>query len=119
MMLAESWFDHDETVQAGLADEVVKPDKKAKAQLAPPKFSDQLAEAVASLEKVAAEAENVITFRSEQGKPPLSDDAVALVDKAVAALTVLQAEPEQPAAMAPQYRRDLELIETEAAALTI
>jgi ATP-dependent protease ClpP protease subunit len=92
-MLAESWYTHDEAVEAGLADEAVKPSKKARVD-PPNRFTDQLAEAVASLEQVTAEAENVMTFRSEQGKTPLSDEAVALVDKAVAALTGLTAEPE-------------------------
>jgi ATP-dependent protease ClpP protease subunit len=100
-MQAESWFDHDEAVEAGLADEVVKPAKKSKNEN-PNRFADLLAEAVASVEKVAAEAENVITFRSEQGKTPLSDEAVALVDRAVAALTGLSAEPEATPRGTPQ-----------------
>lgn len=94
LMLAETWFTHDEAVEAGLADEAVKPSKDAKAAVDPPnKFSDQLAEAVASLELAAARAEEVITFRSEQGKTPLSDEAVALVDRAEAVLTGLKADP--------------------------
>lgn len=123
-MLSESWYTHDEAVEAGLADEAVKPSKKARAQVDPPnRFSDELAEAVASLEAVAARAEEVVTFRSEQGKTPLSDDAVALVDKAVAALTGLKAEPESSGEPATgnveTYRRHLELIEQEASALSI
>ena len=122
-MLAESWYTHDEAVTAGLADEAVKPSKKARAEVQPPnRFTDQLAEAVASLEQVTAEAENVMTFRSEQGKTPLSDEAVALVDKAVAALTGLKAEPEPEAVEASPtistgHLRNLDLIlqETEVA----
>lgn len=93
-MLAESWYTHDEAVEAGLADEAVKPSKKARAQLdEPDRFNDQLSEAVAAVQKVAARAEEVVTFRSEQGKPPLSDEAVALVEKAMDALNGLKAEP--------------------------
>jgi enoyl-CoA hydratase/carnithine racemase len=114
-MLAESWFTHDEAVEAGLADEAVKPDSKAKAEIDPPtRFTDQLEEAVASFEDVIARAEDVITFRVEQGKPPLSDEAVALVEKAKAALTGLQAEPE-PAdtPVVSDRRRDLDLLDSE------
>lgn len=93
LMAEESWFDAEETVEAGLADEVVAPPRIIEDRT---KFADQLAEAVASVEEVAARAEEVITFRAEQGKPPLSDEAVALVDRAVSALTGLKAEPEQP-----------------------
>lgn len=94
-MLAESWYTHDEAVEAGLADAAVKPSRKTQASLddTPVKFSDQLAAAVAAVEQVAAEAENVMTFRSEQGKTPLSDEAVALVDKARGVLEGL-AEPD-------------------------
>lgn len=95
LMQAETWFTHDEAVEAGLADSAVKPTKSARAAADPPhKFTDQLAEAVASLELAAARAEEVITFRSEQGKTPLSDEAVALVDRAEVVLTGLKAEPE-------------------------
>lgn len=113
LMQAETWFDHDEAVAAGLADEAVKPSKKAKAQIDPPsRFTDQLAEAVASIEEATARAEDVVTFRSEQGKAPLSDEAVALVDRAVAALTGLaKPEPTPAASYVAERKRQLELLE--------
>lgn len=113
-MAAETWYTHDEAVEAGLADEAVKPSKKARAELNPHiKFTDQLSEAVAAVEEVAARAEEVVTFRSEQGKSPLSDEAVALVAKAKDALSGLVAEPkEEDTNVFPieNHRRNLDLI---------
>lgn len=97
LMAEESWFDADETVEHGLADDVVVPTRvETPADQIPSKFVDQLTEAVASVEQVAARAGEVIAFRSEQGKTPLSDEAVALVDRATAALSELKAEPDVP-----------------------
>ena len=85
LMKAETWFTHDEAVEAGLADQAVKP-ANAPSDQAPQRFIDQLQAAIAAVEQVTTETENVVTFRSEQGKTPLSDDAVALVERAKTAL---------------------------------
>ena len=86
-MRAESWFDADEAVGAGLADEVVKPESRPADRWSNQKrFTDQLAAAVAAVEGVVEDTENVVTFRSSQGKPPLSDEASDLVGRMVAAL---------------------------------
>ena len=85
-MVAETWFDADETVEAGLADEVVKPSRQDKpADRAPHKFAALAASVVTDVERLAAETEKVVTFRTGQGKPPLSEDAVAILDRLVAA----------------------------------
>lgn len=85
-MVTETWFDAVETVDAGLADEVVKPSRQDKpTDRAPHKFSELAASVVTDVERLAAETEKVVTFRTGQGKPPLSEDAVALLDRLVAA----------------------------------
>lgn len=86
LMVAETWFDADETVEAGLADEVVKPSRQDKpTDRAPHKFAALAASVVTEVERLAAETEKVVTFRTGQGKPPLSEDAVAILDRLVAA----------------------------------
>lgn len=85
LMAEESWFDADETVDAGLADEVVKPARTENRVAS--KFA---ADAQTTAEQVAAfveEAEKVVAFRAEQGKPPLSDEAVVAVEEMVSALS--------------------------------
>jgi ATP-dependent protease ClpP protease subunit len=88
LMEDETWFTPAEAIAAGLADEEVIPETPPKDQ-APQRFVDQLQAAIAAVEEVTAETGNVVTFRAEQGKPPLSDDAVALVTRAKAALKEL------------------------------
>lgn len=87
-MKAETWYTATEAVDAGLADEAVTPQTPPQDQ-APQRFVDQLEAAIAAVEQVTTETESVVTFRSEQGKTPLSDDAVALVDRAKKALSQL------------------------------
>lgn len=84
-MTAETWFDHDAAVEAGLADEAVKPSRQPEDR-APSKFAADLQALVGAFESFADEAENVVAFRTDQGKTPLSDDAVASID-AVRAVT--------------------------------
>ena len=94
-METETWFDADEAVKAGLADEVVKPSRKdTPSDRSHTRFSDQLATVVTAVEQVADETENVVTFRSSQGKTPLSDDAVALLAKLDEATSKLRAYAE-------------------------
>lgn len=88
LMEDETWFTPQEAIEAGLADEEIVPETPPKDQ-APQRFVDQLQAAIAAVEQVTQETENVVTFRSEQGKPPLSDDAVALVARAKTALKEL------------------------------
>lgn len=88
LMSDESWFDAAETVEHGLADEVVKPSGE---NHVPSKFAADAAALVGAVEAFVEEAENVVAFRSSQGKPPLSDDASEQVEKAKAALARLDA----------------------------
>lgn len=77
MMEAETWFTAEEAVEAGLADEVVTPPKDDQPEdSVRNKFAEQTESVVTDVEKLAARAEEVIAFRSEQGKPPLSEDSV-------------------------------------------
>ena len=78
MMKDETWFTAVEAVEAGLADKVVKPTRQDDPVDSGPsqKFSEQTTTVVTEVEKLAARAEEVIAFRSEQGKPPLSEDSV-------------------------------------------
>jgi len=86
LMAEETWFDHDGAVKAGLADEAVKPSRRDKPEdRVPSKFAADLEALVGAVESFAGEAEKVVAFRSEQGKTPLSDDAVASIDKMRAA----------------------------------
>ena len=87
LMETESWFTAEEAVAEGLADEVVKPAVRQQAGLRnhPDKFSEQAAAVVTEVEQLVARAEEVITFRREQGKPPLSEDAVEAFNRLAAA----------------------------------
>lgn len=86
LMSGESWYDAAESVEAGLADEVVKPSKSdAPEDRVPSKFAADLEALVGAVEAFVDEAENVVAFRTQQGKPPLSDDVVASIDKVKAA----------------------------------
>jgi enoyl-CoA hydratase/carnithine racemase len=96
----ESWFTAEETVENGLADEVVKPSKSDQPEdRATLKFAGRLQAAVAAAEAVAEETEKVVTFRVSQGKPPLSEDAVALLEQLTAAtgrlVDAVASEPEE------------------------
>lgn len=66
-MKAETWFDANETVEAGLADEVVKPSRQPE-----DRRNGSLAQHVAAVAKAADEVsdrvEKVVTLRSGQGK---------------------------------------------------
>lgn len=67
LMEAETWFDADETVEAGLADELVKPAKQPE-----DRRNGSLAQHIAAVAKAAEEVSErvaeVVTLRSEQGK---------------------------------------------------
>jgi hypothetical protein len=102
LMSGESWFDAAETVEAGLADEVVKPSKEDQpADRESQKFVNDAQSVLTELERFVDRAEEVVTFRSKQGKPPLSEDAVAFLDKMKAAADRLGAvaseDEEEPA----------------------
>lgn len=90
-MQSESWFDADKAVEAGLADTVMDPPKKDKpdgtstTDNSSHRFAAQLDAVVTAVEQAATETGNVITFRQNQGKPPLSDDAVASLSRLAAA----------------------------------
>jgi ATP-dependent protease ClpP protease subunit len=116
LMSGESWFDAAETVDAGLADEIVKPSKvdESPEDRATAKFAGRLTAAVAAAEAVAEETERVVTFRVSQGKPPLSEDAVALLEQLTAATDrlagVVTSEPEPEAETSPQDEVDIEYL---------
>jgi hypothetical protein len=86
LMDAESWFNDAETVTEGLADEVVDPPRKTKSgdddpeASHPRRFSEHASEVVAAAEQLLERAEKVIAFRTDQGKPPLSEDSVELLE---------------------------------------
>ena len=115
-MSGESWFDAAETVDAGLADEIVKPSKvdESPEDRATAKFAGRLTAAVAAAEAVAEETERVVTFRVSQGKPPLSEDAVALLEQLTAATDrlaeVVTSEPEAEAEPSVQDEVDIEYL---------
>lgn len=106
LMGEESWYNAEDTVKAGLADEVVEPSRQDSPPPPPdddpdpedhPKtYADQLRAVITAVEQVASETENVITFRSDQGKPPLSEEAVELHTALGDALTRL-ADAVEPA----------------------
>lgn len=91
LMAEESWFDAEETVEAGLADRVVAP---AALNNVPSKFAAQVDSLVGEIESFAEEAENVVAFRSQQGKPPLSDDVSEALTRAANVLSGLAGRPE-------------------------
>jgi ATP-dependent protease ClpP protease subunit len=91
MMEAETWFDHDETVEAGLADEVVKPVKQPdtgnKGSL-----TQHIAAVAKAAEEISERVTEVVTLRSDQGKS--TDDSWRTrkdVDQLEASLTRLVA----------------------------
>lgn len=87
LMADETWFDHAAAVDAGLADEAVKPSRRDKPEdRVPSKFAADLEALVGAVESFAGETEKVVAFRSEKGKTPMSDDAVALLDQLRAAV---------------------------------
>jgi ATP-dependent Clp endopeptidase proteolytic subunit ClpP len=86
LMNAGSWFTAEEAVEAGLADEVVKPARQEASNMARElRFSEQAASVVTDVEQLITRAEEVIAFRREQGKPPLSDDSVESFERLEAA----------------------------------
>ena len=86
LMEAETWFTDEEAVAAGLADEVVKPAvAPAPADKTDRKFSAHTDAVITDVEGLVARAEEVAAFRVEQGKPPLSEDAVAASERLAAA----------------------------------
>lgn len=112
LMSGESWFDADETVEAGLADEVVKPSKDAQPEdRATAKFVNDAQSVVTEVERFVDRTEEVIAFRSNQGKPPLSEDAVALLDQLKAAtgrLDAVASEPAEPEPPAPSIQSEID-----------
>jgi ATP-dependent protease ClpP protease subunit len=106
LMAEETWFDHDGAVKAGLADEAVKPSRQPEDRV-PSKFAADLEALVGAVEAFAGETEKVVAFRSEQGKTPLSDDAVASIDKLRAATERLgsASETEETCDITGEYAR--------------
>jgi len=101
MMDAETWFDADETIAAGLADQVVTPSKSdtGTSDAATIKFVEQADAAVVALSGLADRTEEVVTFRTGQGKPPLSEDSVEVFERlgdVKERLDAIVAETEQP-----------------------
>lgn len=91
LMQAESWFTAEEAVAEGLADKVVKPTKQEKTQdRLPQRFVERAESVVTDVEQLIEETEKVVTFRSSQGKPPLSEDSVELLDRLAAAVRALE-----------------------------
>lgn len=84
LMDDSTWFTDEEAVEAGLADEVVKPPKKIEDKT-DTRFSDHAASVVTEVEQLIARAEEVIAFRADQGKPPLSDEAIEAFERLEAA----------------------------------
>jgi len=80
----ETWYTDQEAVDAGLADEVVVPDSQP-TDRTDRKFSAHTDAVITDVEGLVARAEEVAAFRIEQGKPPLSDDAVAASERLAAA----------------------------------
>ena len=83
LMDAETWFDADEAVEVGLADQVVTPNKSddVPSDAATIKFTEQADAAVVALAGLADRTEEVVTFRTGQGKPPLSEDSVEIFER--------------------------------------
>jgi ATP-dependent protease ClpP protease subunit len=76
LMDVETWMVGDEIVAAGLADEVVEP---AASNVTTHKFSDHAETVVADLAEFVNRAEEVVTFRAQQGKPPVADETVEVI----------------------------------------
>lgn len=113
LMAEESWFDADETVAHGLADEVASPPRVE--DRVPSKFAADAEALVGAVEAFVEEAEKVVAFRSEQGKPPLSDAASAAVDGMKAALDrlngVVTSEADDPTDPEPTPTAELSDLE--------
>jgi len=110
LMAAASWFTAEEAVEAGLADEVVKPARQEASNMARElRFSEQAASVVTAVEQLITRAEEVIAFRRGQGKPPLSDDSVESFDRLEAAHNrlndVLASDPPPNDDVAREYTR--------------
>lgn len=113
LMAEESWFDADETVAHGLADEVASPPRVE--DRVPSKFAADAEALVGAVEAFVEEAEKVVAFRSEQGKPPLSDAASVAVDGMKAALDrlngVVTSEADDPTDPEPTPTAELSDLE--------
>ena len=111
-MAAETWFNHDEAVDAGLADAVIDPTEKVDdpdASNRATKFSDAARTVLADVEQLIDRTEEVIAFRTDQGKPPLSDDSVETFAQLKAAHDRLTdvLTSEQPATTDPDIGAEL------------
>lgn len=100
LMNDETWLVGDEIVAAGLADEVVEPTASDSIR----KFSDHGEAVVTDLTAFVSRAEEVVTFRAQQGKPPATEDTLDLVARIRGAVDrlVALAEPEPPASQKVQ-----------------
>lgn len=114
LMAAETWMTDQETVDNGLADEMVEPPRKEKdpdnsavSNTAKIKFTEQIAAVLTDVEKLTDRTEGVAAFRTEQGKPPLSDDSVEALSAVVARLSDVLTPAE------PQDANDLAAVESE------
>lgn len=91
LMVAETWFDHDEAVAAGLADEVVKPAKQPEDRRNGA-LTQHIAAVVKAADEVSERVAEVVTLRTDQGKS--TDDSWRTrkdVDQLSASLTRLVA----------------------------
>lgn len=77
LMNDETWLVGDEIISHGLADEIVEPVEKP-ANTAR-KFTEHGESVVTDLAAFISRAEEVVTFRTEQGKPPATDETIELV----------------------------------------
>ena len=113
LMDAETWFDADETIEAGLADQAVTPKKSdgVPSDDATIRFTEQADAAVVALVGLADRTEDVVTFRTGQGKPPLSEDSVEIFQRlgdVKERLDAIVAETEQsdlPGDIASEYAK--------------
>ena len=77
LMDAETWMVGAEIVANGLADEVVEPAPAASTPKQ--KFSEHGEQVIASLAEFTERAGEVVTFRAEQDKQPVSDETADLI----------------------------------------
>lgn len=107
LMAEETWFTDDETVTEGLADSVEQPPRQSKPfDNTPPsdvedlirravhashsddrktKFTEQAQSVLTEVRQLIDRTEKVVAFRTDQGKPPLSEDSVELFAQLTAA----------------------------------
>lgn len=97
LMAAETWMTAGEALDEGLVDEIISPvrqdtpDANTVEDRATNKFAEHATKVVTDVEALVARAEEVIAFRADQGKTPLSEDSVEIFDRLQAAIDRLTA----------------------------